>query len=273
LPAAVPDPLAHFLFERKKGHCEYFASSMAVMLRTVGIPSRVVTGFQSGVYNPITHMQVVRASDAHSWVEAWIAGRGWTTYDPTPFDPSAGAAGVMARLSLFFDAAEQFWQDWVVSYDLDRQVVLASRMDESARRVRFNWFDDAKAWFGNAAHASAGYAPSAAVGGGLILLIALYGGAIARWWRGRLRVRRLVRGEGVASDATLLYQRMLRLLARRGIQKPPWLTPGEFARVLPRSEVSGLVHDLTAFYNEFRFGGRRDVAPQMMQLLERLEKM
>ena len=82
----MADPLAYFLFERKKGHCEYFASSMAVMLRTLGIPSRVVTGFQSGVYNPMTGWQVIRASDAHSWVEAWIDGRGWTTFDPTPFD-------------------------------------------------------------------------------------------------------------------------------------------------------------------------------------------
>ncbi len=58
------------------------------MLRTVGVPSRVVTGFQSGVYNPLNKQQIVRASDAHSWVEAWIAGRGWTTFDPTPADPS-----------------------------------------------------------------------------------------------------------------------------------------------------------------------------------------
>jgi hypothetical protein len=66
---------------------------------------------------------------------------------------------------------------------------------------------------------------------------------------------------------------MLRSLARRGYQKPPWLTPGEFARVLPASEVRGVVSELTACYNEFRFGGRTEVAPQMMQLLDRLEKM
>jgi hypothetical protein len=65
---------------------------------------------------------------------------------------------------------------------------------------------------------------------------------------------------------------MLTALARRGIQKPPWLTPAEFARVLPATEVRNVVHDLTSFYNEFRFGGRREVAPQMMQLLDRLEK-
>ena len=273
LPSAVADPLAHFLFERKKGHCEYFASAMAVMLRTLGIPSRVVTGFQSGVYNPITHVQVVRASDAHSWVEAWITGRGWTTFDPTPPDPFASTTGIMARLSLFFDAAEQFWQDWVVSYDLDRQIVLASRMDESARHLRFRWFDDVRSWIRDAARAGSVYVSAAVVLLALALL-ALFGGPpLAAWWRGRLRVRRLARGEGEASDATLLYRRMLAVLARRGIQKPPWLTPTEFARVLPASEVRGVVHDLTAFYNEFRFGGRRDVAPQMMRLLENLEKL
>ena len=73
------DPLAHFLFERKKGHCEYFASALAVMLRTQGIPSRVATGFLSGTFNPISGWQVIRASDAHSWVEAWIPERGWIT--------------------------------------------------------------------------------------------------------------------------------------------------------------------------------------------------
>ncbi len=75
---------------------------MAVMLRTLGIPSRVVTGFQSGVFNPINGLQVVRASDAHSWVEAWIAGRGWTTFDPTPADPRAVSAGIGSRIELFF---------------------------------------------------------------------------------------------------------------------------------------------------------------------------
>ena len=271
-PRAVPDPLANFLFERKKGHCEYFASAMAVMLRTLGIPSRVVTGFQSGVYNPITHLQVVRASDAHSWVEAWINGRGWTTFDPTPPDPHASVMAMMARLSLFFDAAEQFWQDWVVSYDLDRQIVLASRMDERRAPSAVPLVSCAD-WLERALGAISPYAPVVGFGGALLILSFIFGRHVMVWWSGRMRVRRLVRGEGQASDATLLYQRMLRMLARRGFQKPPWLTPGEFARVLPATEVGGLVHDLTAFYNEFRFGGKREVAPRMMELLDRLEKM
>jgi hypothetical protein len=66
---------------------------------------------------------------------------------------------------------------------------------------------------------------------------------------------------------------MLVLLERRGIQKPPWLTPSEFVRVLPATDLSPLVDDLTSAYVEFRFGGKRDVAPRMVQLLDQLEKM
>src|SRR5579864_9429835 len=68
-PSTVSDPLANFLFERKRGHCEYFASAMAVMLRTLGIPSRVVNGFRTDEFNDLTGNYVVRAKDAHSWVE------------------------------------------------------------------------------------------------------------------------------------------------------------------------------------------------------------
>jgi protein-glutamine gamma-glutamyltransferase len=271
--AAVADPLANFLFVRKKGHCEYFASAMAVMLRSMGIPSRVVTGFQSGVYNPMTGWQVVRASDAHSWVEAWISDRGWTTFDPTPFDPRASRDGVTARLYLYFDAAEQFWQDWVLSYDLDRQIVLAARMDESARRLRFRWLRSQARRLKLLAESSSAYAPWLAALSAFGIATALCGPAIKRWVSGRLRFRRLVRGKGEASDATLLYQRMLVVLERRGIRKPPWLTPAEFVRVLPSPDLAALANDLTGAYNEFRFGGRREAAPHMLRLLEQMEKL
>jgi len=273
LPKAVPDPLANFLFERRKGHCEYFASAMAVMLRAVGIPSRVVTGFASGVYNPLTGWQVVRASDAHSWVEAWIPGHGWRTFDPTPPDPGSIQSPFMARTALFFDAAEQFWQDWILSYDLERQSTLASRALQSSRGARAQWMESTIGWFAGAARSSAGYAPAAALLIFVAIVAVLLGPGASRWLRGAIRVRRLKRGEGEASDATLLYQRMLALLERRGIQKPPWLTPSEFVRVLPATDLSPLVDDLTSAYVEFRFGGKRDVAPRMVQLLDRLEKM
>src|SRR5438445_13833159 len=89
LPRVRPaDSLANFLFERKQGHCEYFASAMAVMLRTLHIPSRVVNGFRTGEFNDLTGNYVVRASNAHSWVEAYFPGYGWVSFDPTPAGPS-----------------------------------------------------------------------------------------------------------------------------------------------------------------------------------------
>jgi hypothetical protein len=91
--------------------------------------------------------------------------------------------------------------------------------------------------------------------------------------RRRAGVRRLQRGEGQISDATMLYERMLAVLARSGFRRPASLTPAEFARAIPLSEMSVLVEDLTAAYNEFRFGGRREVAPRMVRLLDRLESL
>src|SRR5262249_58907074 len=84
------EPLDHFLFDRKRGHCEYFSSAMAILLRASGVPTRNVDGFLGGEWNEYGKYVAVRGGDAHSWVEVWFEGVGWVTYDPTP--PSAEAA-------------------------------------------------------------------------------------------------------------------------------------------------------------------------------------
>jgi transglutaminase-like putative cysteine protease len=273
LSKPVADPLAYFLFERKKGHCEYFASSMAVMLRTLGIPSRVVTGFQSGVFNPMTGWQVIRASDAHSWVEAWIEGRGWTTFDPTPFDTSGGESSLLSRLALLSDTASQFWNDWVMSYDHPRQLALFSRVQDVRRRFRMPDFDELVAGLKRESEAGLGFLR---VAGGVVvvlLLAILYGPAAMKWWKRRRHTRKLVRGVSEPSDATILYQQMLELLAKRGVQKPAWYTPLEFARVVKTPQMAPLVEEATAAYNELRYGGKRDAAPRMLRVLEQIRQL
>ena len=107
LPSQPPaDPLADFLFHRRRGHCEYFASSMAVLLRTVGIPSRIITGFRGAQFNQLNSNYIVRASDAHSWVEAYIPGAGWTAFDPTPAG-DAPLRTLWSRYQLYLDAAQR----------------------------------------------------------------------------------------------------------------------------------------------------------------------
>lgn len=269
----VADPLAYFLFNRKAGHCLYFASAMAVMLRTAGIPSRVVTGFQSGIYNPISGWQVIRTSDAHSWVEAYLPRHGWTTYDPTPPDPDADRIGFATRLALYLDAADTFWQEWVLNYDLEHQLVLATRVQQSGRSS--NWLDSATTTLNTARRRATLFlkhygAPLAA---GLIVcaLVILYGPTLRKIWFTRRRLKRVQRGQVDQSDASLLYARMLRILERRGIEKPAWLTANEFVRLMPASEVSPIVEDVTALYHELRFGGQRHAGPRMLALLEQLE--
>ncbi|HKY31800.1 MAG TPA: DUF3488 and transglutaminase-like domain-containing protein, partial [Candidatus Polarisedimenticolia bacterium] len=132
--AGVTDPLGRFLLEGSPGHCEYFATAMAVMLRYLEIPSRVVNGFLAGEWSPITESFVVRQSDAHSWVEAWIPGRGWVTFDPTPSRGDAVAqAGWLARWRARVDRVELLWDTWVVGLDLlDQQSLVTSLFDSLA---------------------------------------------------------------------------------------------------------------------------------------------
>jgi hypothetical protein len=272
----VADPLAHFLFVRRKGHCEYFASSMAVMLRSLGIPARLATGFQSGVYNPVSGLWLVRASDAHSWVEAWIPGHGWTTFDPTPADANAGGLAILARLALYLDAAETFWQEWVMTYDVARQGTLAYHMEQGARRLGIGWS-------GTAASIRSGWDRYVAVwarrfgwqalawAAGLVAL-GFAAGPLVRLMRMRQRVERVRRGQASVADASLLYQRMLHILKRRGYQKPPWFTPAEFAASLPRTPLGDSVGEFTGTYNALRFGGHAEAAPRLSILLDRMER-
>jgi len=268
------DPLAYFLFTRKQGHCEYFASAMAVMLRTIGIPARIATGFSSGVYNSLTELWLVRASDAHAWVEAWLPAYGWTSFDPTPSDPSPAHFNLSMVLGLYLDAAETFWQDWVVSYDLGRQDALVDRIEQNARGAGIRWFD-AFSLGGLGGRVSAwlhAYGVRAAVVIGMALWLWFLMPPLVRLMRMRRRVRNARLGQASMLDATLLYQRMLHVLKRHGYQKPPWFTPVEFAGSLPEGDLSAAVLEFTRAYNALRFGGRAEAAPQLSSLLDNLQR-
>ncbi len=78
------DPIRNFLLDNRQGHCEYFASAMALLARAGGIPARVAGGYRVSEYNKLGGYHIVRERNAHAWVEAWIPGRGWQTFDPTP---------------------------------------------------------------------------------------------------------------------------------------------------------------------------------------------
>jgi transglutaminase-like putative cysteine protease len=129
LPATAGEAtLAHFLFERRAGHCEYFSTAMVVMLRSLGIEARNVNGFLGGQWNNFGNYLVVTQNEAHSWVEAWFPGYGWVTFDPTP----AGSGADVAATTWFwpgrivFDGIQHRWNKWVLDYSVDDQNGLLS---------------------------------------------------------------------------------------------------------------------------------------------------
>ena len=218
----------------------------------------------------------MRASDAHTWVEAWIPGKGWSTFDPTPPDPNPPNFALIARLGLYLDAAETFWQQWVVGYDAGQQGSLADRMEQRVRRMGVNWFDSmaASAPIGTPAawHGPRQYGLRTALVVSIGIAIWLFGPPLLRLLRMRRRVQRLRRGEASVADATLLYERMLQIARRHGYQKPAWFTPAEFAASLAGSPLGVPVREFTAAYNALRFGGRTEIAPRLSMLLDELEQ-
>ena len=135
-----------FLFRDRIGFCEHYASAMVLAARSVGIPARVVIGYQGGELNPLTGDWVVREESAHAWTELWLDGEGWVRFDPTAAvapdrilqgrlsgnslsgeDSRAFGTriaenlGAVAWLRNAIDATQAFWQDWVINLDRDQQ--------------------------------------------------------------------------------------------------------------------------------------------------------
>ena len=275
---AAKDPIANFLFERKQGHCEYFASSMAVMLRTLGIPSRVVNGFRTDEFNDLTGNYVVRAKDAHSWVEAYFPGYGWQTFDPTP----AGASGTPQgwnRLALYVDAMASFWRDWVVSYDSSHQYSLGQAAFSGTRGA----WEGARKWarthyasmlkWARRSQDRVEHSPGrwAFIGGAISVILLLLGnlGRIARLMHEKWLHAHPERSPEQA--AAMWYQRMARALARRGMKKPAAQTPQEFVKKIEDSRLREPVARFTAVYESARFGNSVDDAQRLPELYEEVE--
>jgi hypothetical protein len=126
------DPLDEFLFVKKRGNCEYFAASFALLLRAAGVPSRLVGGYFGGEYNEIGGYYLVTEEMAHVWVEAFITGKGWVTIDPSTYSTdfqstvAKRAKGFRFGLAMLLDSFNYYWDQTVISYDLERQFQVAN---------------------------------------------------------------------------------------------------------------------------------------------------
>ena len=254
------EPLEHFLFERQRGHCEYFASALAVLARAAGVPTRNVNGFYGGEWNDFADFLAVRAGDAHSWVEVYFHGVGWVTFDPTPAAGTPGLlrgeGGLFGSLRRFGDSLRFQWFQWVIEYDLHRQLRLFRGVADALRsgadtaiaspmeRLR-----DALA----ARRKPVVIAAVATVAGFALVALVLVGRRIAPGRSARAGRRRR-RAKGVAAS----YESALLRLSRRGYRRPTGATPREHAAALVADGAPGAAAfaKLVELFYDAEYGGR-----------------
>jgi transglutaminase-like putative cysteine protease len=252
-------PLEDFLFRTRAGHCEYFSTAMAVMLRTAGIPTRNVTGFLGGTFNRYGRFYAVRQGDAHSWVEVWDANDGWVTFDPTP--PASEMAmmrtGVIAELDAVVEALRMRWRHYVVDFDLGMQAQLARRVWRFVeQRRRHDTISGRVVERGRTSIASRSvpWKRLAGVGLGALTLGALAWQLYA--WR---RIGRDAHGappSAAVKDAQQLARALDLALVARGVARPANRTPLAWAQELTRrgDPMAPLATRAAERYTAARFG-------------------
>ena len=252
-----PQPVDHFLFESKKGHCEFFSTAMAIMLREIGIPSRNVTGFVGGTYNRFGRYYAVRQGDAHSWVEAYLDDpiHSWVTFDPTPTSgaqPLQDTSGAWVYVRDLLEALSQRWNRYVIGYDLKTQVRIFEDLSRRYERLRTKT---------GVNRGALERLTRPSVLAGVVLAAGLVTYVL---WRRRRAPK--VDTPGAADKpkidpklevATALYRALELALATHGIVRPPALPPLRYAEELAARQhpLGGSVLELTNRYIEARFGG------------------
>ncbi|HWF59853.1 MAG TPA: DUF3488 and transglutaminase-like domain-containing protein [Nitrospira sp.] len=258
-------PLEEFLFTRKTGYCEHYATAMVMMLRTIGIPARLVTGFLATEWNEYGNYYVVRQQDAHAWVEVHLPHSGWITMDPTPPSIESVGSGFSAwhALGRMMDTIRLQWSRFFVQYSAADQLAVVRELKAGGTSARNKALDSMSALFtpfmamfgGITEYTSKGTIQSLAE----LLILSLISLAVLLW----LGIKRpWVKGmicQKTAHDEQLivqLYERMISHLARKGISKPVATPPLEFVRLTRERwrDAGSAVGSITELYCRTRFG-------------------
>ena len=245
-----PDAVEEFLTKRKSGHCETFATAMALVLRENGIPSRLVTGFAGGERGPFGAYYLVRGRDAHAWVEAWCGpSLGWVAFDPTPPSGRPGVTRVdlVRSARQFFENLEFLYGRYVLGFAQADQESLARIVQEGTEAVARRARDLAQSL--RAASGPTGIARLALV---LLALSSVVGAA--------LLFRRL-RGPGGFGTrglppASAAYRRLQKALRRRGADLTSAAAPAETLASADRYGVGAPSREIVRAYVAESFGGR-----------------
>ncbi|WP_455209644.1 transglutaminase TgpA family protein [Kaarinaea lacus] len=244
-PLLREDPIDQFLFDTRQGFCEHYASAFTFLMRSAGIPARVVTGYQGGEFNSLGDYLIVRQSDAHAWSEVWISGKGWTRVDPTAVIPpervqddehlqrfrSTATTSTVnlnwvrsawRKMKLGWDNVNHFWNMWIIGYNNKKQNSFMSWLGMG----EFGWQGLAVVLFS-----------------GLSLLVLLVGFQL------------LYRNHAYSDPVQKAYQRFCHKLERIGLRKSHSEGASHFAQRASRlrPELSEPINSITRLYNTLRY--------------------
>lgn len=263
--AELDHPLEEFLFSRKTGYCEHYATAMVMILRTIGIPARLVTGFLAAEWNEYGNYYVVRQQDAHAWVEVHLPHSGWITMDPTPpsIENAPDVYPAWHALGRIMDTVRLQWSRFFVQYSAADQLAVVRELKAGSTSARNKAFDSMSALF----------SPFLAMFGGItkyastgtirplveVLAILLIGVALLLWlgikrpWVKGMVGKRMARDEEVIAQ---LYGRMVQHLAGEGIPKRTTTGPLEFVHLAQAkwNDANSAVASITELYCRTRFG-------------------
>lgn len=270
-------PVSTFLFEAKAGHCEYFASSMAILLRAAGIPTRLVNGFLMGEYNSIGGDYIIRQSDAHSWVEVYVPGRGWMEFDPTPPDPNHREMDLATQLSHYLDAMELYWNSYILIYDSGAQLQLFRSAQDRVQTIQTTLRDKSDQWVVRGQMLSDRF--SARVRdvvetrwfwtGTILLLLGVTAFKNRRRLRTQFHIWQLRQGRGDINEDVVaeLFYRAARLAQRRLQKRRPAETWREWIFGLPDPNRRSMLTKALEVFEKSKYG-RAPVSSAEFTILE-----
>ncbi len=264
IPSSSQDrPLEEFLFSRKTGYCEHYATAMVMMLRSVGVAARLVTGFLATEWNEYGNYYLVRQRDAHAWVEVYLPQSGWVTMDPTPAVIESGVDPGWQTFSRMMDSVRLRWNRFFVQYSGADQVAVVRGLKESGEAVRHRAWNSLSVLLAPVGDRLGSIIQSAREGNLRLALefVGLVGvgigamvGLIRMWPWGKKSI-----SQDVSPDRTLMahiYEKAIKQAARYGMVKTSSTTPMEFLRRIKSqwAQAGDTMATLTDLYCRGRYG-------------------
>jgi len=254
-------PVEDFLFRDKAGYCDHFSTAMALLLREVDVPARLVTGYVTSEWNDLGRFYTVRQRNAHSWVEVYFPSHGWVSFDPTPSAMQVEENITVTAISRYIAYIRLKWDRYIINFTFQDQVNAAK---EARRRTELGRESILKL-IALIKLKSASVMRPFAVSIAAIVLIYLS----LKWRRSKRKERYKLSNKG----SVPFYQEMLWVLAKRGLIKPEGMTPREFAHTVTaeRGPVYGSITEITAAFEKVRYGGMPLSPEDVKSINERLD--